>query len=118
VPSDGQAVTLPSGDVVKYEAASKLFVVEGRANTVLFDGRFWEKKEDLWLTSPNATGGYAEVAANAVPAPVRLKYRKPALIGDKPKAPKEGAAGKAPKQGAKAPTGGAAKKKTTGDTVE
>lgn len=94
VPDDGQKVTLPSGDVVRYEAATKLFLVEGRADTVLFDGTFWEKKEERWFSSPSATKDFKEVEPGSVPVPVRMKYRKEPLIGGKPKPAKDGAAAK------------------------
>lgn len=102
VPDDGAKVTLPSGDVVRYEAATKLFLLEGRADTVLFDGTFWEKKEEQWFSAPDAKAAFKEVEPATVPVPVRMKYRKEPLIGGKPKPAKEGAAGAAKEKPAKA----------------
>ncbi len=82
-PEAGQSVTLPSGETVVYDAESKLFSVQGKPDTLLFDGTFYEKRDNKWFASSKSSAGFEELGVVKVPAPVRMKYRKP--LGDKAK---------------------------------
>lgn len=91
-PEDKKAVKLPSGETVLYDAASDLFRVDGKTDTWLFDGNFYEKREAKWFASTKSAAGFEEVTPSKVPAPLRVHYR-----------PKDGTAGE--KGGKKQPAG-------------
>jgi hypothetical protein len=76
-PESGQTVTLPDGTVVVYDSDAKIFRRQNRPDTALFDGKFFERREDKWFASPTAEGTFEEVAAASVPVPVRLLFKKP-----------------------------------------
>lgn len=76
-PEAGATVTLPSGEKVVYDATTKLFNLEGKPDTLLLNGLFYEKRDDKWFSSASGTTGFVETPTPKVPALVRLKYRKP-----------------------------------------
>jgi len=95
-PEAGALVTLPSGEKVVYDAATKLFNLEGKPDTLLFNGMFYEKREDKWFASETGSAGFAETPTAQVPAMVRLKYRKPGDGKGGKDARKDGAAAARP----------------------
>jgi len=83
-PEAGQHVTLPSGETLTYDADARVYRVDGKTDTVLFDGTFYEHRGGKWLAAPSAAAGFDDVAFSKVPGPVR------ALYGDKKKGRKQG----------------------------
>ena len=77
LPEGGTKVTLPSNEVVVYDAEKKIFRVENKPDTFLFDGTFYERRNDEWFAAPGAPAGYQEIQLTKVPSPVRMVYRKP-----------------------------------------
>ncbi len=83
VPEDGATVALPSGEKVVYDAGRKIFHVENKPDTLLFDGTFYERRDDKWFSAPGAAAGFHELAVTKVPPAVRLVYRKTPGDGEK-----------------------------------
>lgn len=100
--TDGQQATLPGGEVVVWDGTSKVFTLRDKPDTVLHDGKFWEKREEKWFESASPGTGFVEAANKDVPAAVRFKFRKEPEAGAKPKK----AGGKAGKDGEKKKAGG------------
>ncbi|MFN2375891.1 MAG: hypothetical protein ABR538_05090 [Candidatus Binatia bacterium] len=76
-PAAGDKVTLPGGEVLVFEERSGLFTLEGKPDTVLFDGAYYERRGDKWLTSKQSASGFEEVESSLVPPPVRANYHLP-----------------------------------------
>jgi len=126
-PDDGAKVTLPSGETVVYQQSSKLFRIENKPETVLFDGSFYELHGDKWVSAPGAPAGFQEINATKVPGPVRVLAKKPGepdkkkKTGDKPKKSDASKAKKkksAKKKGAKKGRGDERPKKKSAEAPE
>jgi hypothetical protein len=73
-PGKGERVTLPSGDVLLYDDKADFFTVDGKPETIYFDGTFYEKRDKTWFSSSSSKDGFTEVAAaGKIPANVRKK---------------------------------------------
>lgn len=83
-PEEGQAVTLPGGEVVVWDAQAKVFLLKDKPTVALHDGRFYEKRDAQWFESAQATSGFEEKAVKDIPLAVRFKFRKEAADGAKP----------------------------------
>lgn len=75
-PEDGGEATIPSGEKVAYVAAAKAFRLDGKTDTYLFDGTFYEKRGEKWLSSEKAGSDYVDVPTPRVPSPLRVFYRR------------------------------------------
>lgn len=104
-PDEGQTVTLPSGEVVVWEASSKVFTLKDKPTVVLHDGTYFEKRDDEWFESAQSSAGFTQKNVQDIPLAVRFKFRKQpgaraGAGGKNAKAEKKGAdAGKAGKAG-------------------
>lgn len=76
-PAAGDKVTLPGGEVLVFEERSGLFTLEAKPDTVLFDGAYYERRGDKWMTSKQSSSGFEEVDSSVVPPPVRANYHLP-----------------------------------------
>jgi hypothetical protein len=94
-PEDKTSVVLPSGETVIYDGAAGVFRLEGKPDTYLFDGTFYDKRGPKWFAAGKAAGDYQEVVASKVPQPLRTVYRKAGMVAEG-KAGKDGAAKKHP----------------------
>ncbi|MFN2426578.1 MAG: hypothetical protein ABR587_09060 [Candidatus Binatia bacterium] len=76
-PVAGQKATLPSGETLVSEGEAGIFAVDGRPDTVFFEGAFYERRGNDWFTSTKSATGYVDVPVTKVPGPVRTKYHRP-----------------------------------------
>ncbi|HXC52350.1 MAG TPA: hypothetical protein VN634_15825 [Candidatus Limnocylindrales bacterium] len=83
-PEEGATVALPTGEKVVYDAGTKIFHVENKPDTLLFDGTFYERRDDKWFSAPGAAAGFKELGVTKLPPAVRLAYRKTSDGGKKP----------------------------------
>jgi hypothetical protein len=95
LPEDGQEVTLPSGEKVVYEEKKRVFRLEKKPEIVLFDGTFYEQRDDKWFAAPSAAAGFKEMQIAKVPPPVRAVGKKVPIESEKKEKGAKKAEGKA-----------------------
>lgn len=99
-PKTGDKVKLPSGESVVFDAENSFHRLDDKPSVILFDGMFYEKRDEKWFASPEPDLGFQAISTEKVPGLIVRKDRKASgttsKSGSKPKsnAPKKDAAKK------------------------
>lgn len=74
-PTDGQTVTLASGEVLVWDGHAKVFAMRDKPNVVLHEAKYFEKRGARWFESSAPSAAFVAMDVKDVPAPVRFRFR-------------------------------------------